>query len=101
MALHLVVNPSAGHRHAQTFYSATLAPLLAHLNLEPILWHTQSDSDGVRVGKEIRAQADGRGEGRVVVLVLGGDGSAYGASPFARWRRSLACWRRGCPQIQG
>ncbi|KAM0786655.1 hypothetical protein ACM66B_002104 [Microbotryomycetes sp. NB124-2] len=74
-AIHVVVNDFAGRPGAaSTFASRVVGPLLLLSNLVNgsnfHLHETQSDTDGVRIGREIRQSGSD-----AAVVVLGGDGT--------------------------
>lgn len=88
LPFHVLLNPSSGSKQARAFYERTIQPLLTNLEASYTLWETQAEGDGARVGREIASLEQARDEqpagqtpsSGVKVVVLGGDGTAYGTS---------------------
>ena len=83
----VVINAHSGARKAQQLWDEVTAPLLryalpSHISFDDDVRYTKSEGDGERIGRELRQQQAMEGSGslrRLVLLVLGGDGTVHEA----------------------
>lgn len=81
----VVINAHSGARKAQQLWEDVTASLLryalpCHFSFDGDVRYTKSEGDGERIGRELRQQATAQGSGssrRLVLLVLGGDGTVH------------------------
>ncbi|GAA5971065.1 hypothetical protein JCM8115_006135 [Rhodotorula mucilaginosa] len=83
----VVINAHSGACKAQQLWEDVMSPLLhyalpGHFSFDGDVRYTKSEGDGERIGRELRQQQQATTEGsgssrRLVVLVLGGDGTVH------------------------
>ncbi|CED85447.1 Diacylglycerol kinase, catalytic domain [Phaffia rhodozyma] len=83
MELIVILNPSSGNRKATSFYQDILRPFLEAVEIPFELLETETNGDGERLGRKLRArwdedtQSQQGGSENVVCAVLGGDGTSH------------------------
>ncbi|KAM0752323.1 hypothetical protein T439DRAFT_324399 [Meredithblackwellia eburnea MCA 4105] len=70
--LHLIINPVSGAKHASTFYSQVIKPLLELANIKYTAQETKQKDDAAVIASSFRGLV-----GERTIAILGGDGTTH------------------------